>query len=89
MEVDMVLKVSQSQLDRAQVIIRAVVDLQRELFELGFVQASARMAAVNDKLGWEMAERMEASDLVGKEEQKRQTRHATFDERESRLRRPL
>lgn len=76
------LPITQDQVDRAQRIIRQIVDLQRELLELGLPGTSARMAAVNDRIGYELAERMEASGLVGKEEQKRRVQHATFDERE-------
>ena len=76
----MVLPITGAQVERAQRIIRQVVELQRELLELGLPATSARMAAVNDRIGWELAERMmEASGFVVKEKKKRQQRHSKFD----------
>lgn len=78
----MTLPITEAQVKRAQQIIRSVVDLQRELFDMGLPDTSAAMAAVNDRIGWEIAERMETSGLVGKEEHRRRERHTAFDERE-------
>ena len=75
----MVANITEAQTGRVQQIIRQVVDPQRELFELGLPVTSARMAAVNEKIGWELAEKMQAAGLVGSDEKRCRQRHAAFD----------
>jgi hypothetical protein len=44
---------------RAQELIRLFVGYQRELFELSLHCTAAKMGDVNERIGWELAERRE------------------------------
>jgi hypothetical protein len=72
-----------AQVKRAQEIAVKVQLLHLELFAMGLPATARRMALVNERLGYELAEKMAQSGLVGKEEKKRRERHAKFDEREA------
>ena len=68
----------------AQKIIQRVVLMQHELFSIGLVRTSAQMGKVTEMIGWEMGDMMNAAGLVGKDEAKRQKRHAAWERRSAR-----
>lgn len=74
----MSLKITVDQVKEAQKLILRFQAIHGQLIDLGLPRTAAAMGLVLDKIGWEIADRMEQSGLVGPEEHKRRERHAVF-----------
>jgi hypothetical protein len=48
-----------SHFERAQVVIRQMVDMERELTEIGLHATARKVNAAQQKIGWELAEKTE------------------------------
>ena len=77
-------KLTQADVDRGQQIIRHLLAMHTELFGMGLIKTAAELGRASDTIGWELAERMNAAGLVGKDEAKRQKRHAAWERRNAR-----
>lgn len=47
-----------SNFERAQAVIRQMIDIERELGDIGLHATARRVNAAKQKIGWEMAEQM-------------------------------
>lgn len=71
---------------RGQKIAIELTRLKLELFHMRMPKTVAALGLAIDKIGYELAERMEGAGLVGKEEKAARKRRAAFQRREARER---
>ena len=71
-----------TQFKRAQKIVRQIVDMQREMLEIGLPVTSAALGVAMQKIGWEMADRCKEADRITPSERARRNYYVSGRERD-------